>query len=124
MVLHETLHVRFTRGASIRRSMLPLGSLESPGDANFPWSPPTEYSCAIRLADHLVTPFQFQSQCRLQVDGRTRHERTVQNWTPLCSSVYNLQKKEKFLDDEKETKLHFALASSHGEPFYFTRVLK
>ena len=51
-----------------------------------PWSlpdPPTSPGFlerdipAICLADYLVTLFQFQSECRIQVDGRTRHERTV-----------------------------------------------
>ena len=38
---------------------------------------------AIFLADHLVTPFQFQSKCRILMDGRTRHERTVVTKTGL-----------------------------------------
>ena len=32
---------------------------------------------ALYLAAHLLTPFQFQPQCCVQVDGRMRHECTV-----------------------------------------------
>ena len=82
-------------GSLVARASRPpaplLASPEIPGLSRSepPTEPPTspglleQDTLALRLAANLVTTFQFQSQCRIQVDGRTRHERTVVTKTPL-----------------------------------------